>query len=277
MSALILTWHPVNTPWSEADYSKVVEATAKGRRPGSNWSTGVRTGGVAIGDRAYLFRQFESRGIVASAIVTSTVYPDKHWRDRRRKANYIDLEWDRVVQVADRLPISDLESELPEFSWIHLQGSGIRLTEPLGARLGRLWAGHLGDIPFRSPEEVDQEQFPEGAVQRVEVNRYERNPKARQACLDHWGAVCSVCGFDFGAAYGPIGDGYIHVHHLVDIAAVGESYEIDPVKDLRPVCPNCHAMLHQQRPAMSIASLKARMARRRSLLTPGVSRPARNP
>ncbi len=96
----------------------------------------------------------------------------------------------------------------------------------------------------------------EGALQRITVNRYERDPVARQKCIEHYGTACVVCGFDFEKRYGAIGAGFIHVHHLVDIASIGGRYHIDPVRDLRPVCPNCHAMLHQERPAMSIENLK---------------------
>ena len=64
---------------------------------------------------------------------------------------------------------------------------------------------------------------------------------------------------DFEKRYGAIGKGFIHVHHLRELAEVGKSVVVDPVKDLRPVCPNCHAMLHRQRPALSIAALKRRL------------------
>lgn len=259
MGIFILTWHPVGTPWDGSDYAKVVAATTAGRRTPWTWSTGVRQGGIGKDDHAYLFRQFEDRGIVGRATVTSGVYRGPHWQDGRRQANYVRLRWDRLVEVPDRLTIEKLESEIPEFSWIHLQGSGVRLADDIGDRLGDLWAAHLGSVPFHSADEVLSEAYPEGAVQRVEVNRYERNAAARTACIDHWGTTCAVCGFDFGAAYGRIGDGYIHVHHLLDLAQVGPGYEVDPVKDLRPVCPNCHAMLHTTRPAMSISSLKRRL------------------
>lgn len=73
--------------------------------------------------------------------------------------------------------------------------------------------------------------------------------------LDHYGATCVVCGFNFAAIYGEIGNGFIHVHHLKDLATVGGEYEVDPIQDLRPVCPNCHAMLHVETPAMSVERL----------------------
>ncbi len=106
------------------------------------------------------------------------------------------------------------------------------------------------------------EEFPngtplrEGRLKSVLVNIYERNPRARLRCIDHYGPSCSVCGFDFEAKYGAIGKGFVHVHHLVDLASIRDEYEIDPIQDLRPVCPNCHAMLHKSVPAYSIAELQ---------------------
>jgi len=84
----------------------------------------------------------------------------------------------------------------------------------------------------------------EGAVCRVVINAFERNPIARGRCIAHYGPTCVACGFNFGAAYGSFAEGFIHVHHLKPLAEIGEQYEVDPVADLRPVCPNCHAIIH---------------------------------
>lgn len=113
---------------------------------------------------------------------------------------------------------------------------------------------------FDSPEEIPASTTHlEGKVRQVLVNIYERNPVARAKCITKYGTVCSVCSFDFGETYGKIGEGFIHVHHLREVSAVGKEYEIDPILDLRPVCPNCHAMLHTSRPALSIESLRERL------------------
>lgn len=98
---------------------------------------------------------------------------------------------------------------------------------------------------FALPEEVPA-TLSEGAKKTVLVNSYERNPAARSACIKEYGVACSVCGFDFEEFYGERGQGFIHVHHLVAIADIGQEYEVDPINDLRPVCPNCHAMLHRK-------------------------------
>lgn len=109
-------------------------------------------------------------------------------------------------------------------------------------------------IPNEYKLEV-RKRFIEGVRTETLVTRYERNPKARQACLNHWGYSCVVCYMNFSETYGEIGDNFIHVHHLKEIASIGEAYVIDPVNDLRPVCPNCHAMLHRRRPAYTIEEL----------------------
>ncbi|MEG4286924.1 HNH endonuclease [Microcoleus sp. A006_D1] len=107
------------------------------------------------------------------------------------------------------------------------------------------------------PDEVDSVQtFREGAVRQVLVNAYERDPKARQKCIDSHGSSCSICGFDFGRAFGQVGKGFIHVHHLRPLSEIAEEYEIDPIKDLRPVCPNCHAMIHRRSPPFTIEEIK---------------------
>ncbi len=98
-------------------------------------------------------------------------------------------------------------------------------------------------------------------IARVLVNAYERNPAARRACKEHYGATCCICGFDFGEKYGPIMDGFIHVHHLHSLSESGGEYVVNPVADLRPVCPNCHAVLHSRRPAYSVEEVRAFLER----------------
>jgi len=108
----------------------------------------------------------------------------------------------------------------------------------------------------KHPEEENEDSLLEGRVRKVSVNIYERNPAARKKCIQHHGTNCSVCSFDFSEVFGPIGAEFIHVHHLKELSSVGKEYEIDPIKDLRPVCPNCHAMLHKGKPAYSISELQ---------------------
>ena len=96
----------------------------------------------------------------------------------------------------------------------------------------------------------------EGNLKKRWTTVRERNPKARQACIDYWGYKCVVCGMSFGEKYGDLGEGFIHVHHLLPIADSDGERQVDPVEELRPVCPNCHAMLHRKRPPLSIQELQ---------------------
>lgn len=120
---------------------------------------------------------------------------------------------------------------------------------------------------YRTPSEVCARELTEGERISSWVNRFERNRKARDLCIRKFGAVCQVCGFDFGKCYGKLGKGFIQVHHLTPVSKVAKEYKIDPIKDLRPVCPNCHEMLHSgPNPPVSIEELRAIVEQQRSEL-----------
>ncbi len=98
--------------------------------------------------------------------------------------------------------------------------------------------------------------LPEGAMQKITVNKYERNRINRKCCLDFHGYDCKVCAFNFEKHYGVTGRKYIHVHHVTPVAELGADYMINPVADLIPVCPNCHSMLHKNNPPFTVDELK---------------------
>lgn len=104
----------------------------------------------------------------------------------------------------------------------------------------------------------------EGAAREITINAYERSAAARELCIAHHGTTCSICAFDFEAAYGSVAKGFIHVHHLTPLSEITDSYEVDPVADLRPVCPNCHAVIHLGGACRSIDEVR-NLLRHRSL------------
>lgn len=100
-------------------------------------------------------------------------------------------------------------------------------------------------LPYVNPDELPSgQEYVEGASQPVLVNAFERSAAARSRCIEHYGTACVVCGFDFGRAYGTLADGYIHVHHLSPLSTINKAYVVDPIADLRPVCANCHSVIH---------------------------------
>ena len=92
-----------------------------------------------------------------------------------------------------------------------------------------------------------EELLIEGAMRDILTNKYERNRKARARCIAHYGTACQICGMDFGAFYGEAFAGKIEVHHRKPLYEIQEDYVVDPIKDLIPVCPNCHLILHSKK------------------------------
>lgn len=113
----------------------------------------------------------------------------------------------------------------------------------------------LTEIVSIEPEDA-AEGFAEGSEKSILSKRYERNPLNRKLCLAAKGYDCAICGFNFEKHYGELGKGFIHVHHIVPVSQIGPGYIINPIRDLIPVCPNCHAMLHRSDPPISPNALQ---------------------
>lgn len=127
-------------------------------------------------------------------------------------------------------------------------------TEKISPRLVKKPKRKFGNI---LPEQVPStKKYIEGALKRIAVNSYERDDGARTECINHYGLNCSVCNFSFRYFYGELGTYFIHVHHLIPLSDLKTGYRVHPIEDLRPVCPNCHAMLHQRKPPFSIEDLR---------------------
>jgi hypothetical protein len=113
----------------------------------------------------------------------------------------------------------------------------------------------LNKYDFYEPDH-NIEAILEGGSKEHVAKIMKRNPKARIECLAHYGDKCQICDFSFNDEYGNIGKGYIQVHHLEPLSEKKEEYIINPVKDMIPVCANCHVMLHRKTPPYTIEKLK---------------------
>ena len=112
------------------------------------------------------------------------------------------------------------------------------------------------------PDSWHDESIDDGALGKEEgseafklIRRYERSRYNRALCLKYYGFTCRGCGNTMADKYGPYGDGVIHVHHIVPVSMMGGSYRINPIKDLRPLCPNCHNVVHRITPPLTIDEL----------------------
>lgn len=271
MPSYLFLWNPTKDTRSFRDYDRV-QAMAKAGKPYvTGWICPSRQ--PRPGDVAFLQRTGpKNNGIFARGVVTREAC------EREDGVRVVRLRLDAFLPIGREVPrariIEHAEWRSP---WMPMS-SGNVIPEPIVRSIEALWAvairgsamGVQEAAAARSQEQVQPDgesvlhpgevatpsQFVEGATRQVSVNRYERNQYARQRCIEHYGCRCSVCGFDFEAAYGELGSGFIHVHHLKALAEIGREYEIDPISDLRPICPNCHAMIHRRQEMMTIEQLR---------------------
>jgi hypothetical protein len=125
-------------------------------------------------------------------------------------------------------------------------------------RMDNRWAYRPFDQELAPSEEPSTMQiYQEGAIKQVSASSYERNPHARHICIKYHGTSCSVCSFNFETVYGSIGVDFIHIHHIKPLSEIRAEHQVNPVQDLRPVCPNCHAMIHKRKPAYTIEEMKS--------------------
>jgi len=170
-------------------------------------------------------------------------------------------------------------SDLPIAPWSKFQLNVRRLTDAtneseaaLQASTEEIASACLALVLTLLPLEEDdtiaipmyESGLPEGACTKVTVNRYERSPVNRAACIAAHGTVCNICGFDFSVFYGSLGHGYIEVHHRIPVSQMGANYIVDPVRDLIPLCANCHATLHRTDPPLEPDALTAIIAENRN-------------
>ncbi len=265
MAAYLLAWNPEQTEWDS--FTEDVNSFRRGKALILTWSCS-NTNSIRVGDRVwFIYLGKEPRGIFACGTVTKGSYEGRHWKDRRKTTRYVDFQIDWIAKPGRDQIIPRSRLKNPPFGKMHwnTRRSGIRIPDEVASALEQEWLRLIGGERFILPEEVSPSgTYIEGARRLVLVNSYERNPRARAACIAHYGARCVVCGFSFAEKYGPLGEGLIHVHHLVPLSEIGESYELDPIKDLRPVCPNCHAMIHARVPPYSIEEVEQMIRAQRS-------------
>lgn len=107
-----------------------------------------------------------------------------------------------------------------------------------------------GDEPAAT-DGVSYAKAVEGRVVQRLVRVAERDPKLRkdkiaQSRTERGSIACETCGFDFEVAYPGLGEGFVHVHHVVPLHFTGVIE--NGVEDLILVCANCHVMIHRQSP-----------------------------
>ncbi|WP_223549972.1 MULTISPECIES: EVE domain-containing protein [Aestuariivivens] len=264
MRTFLFAWNPKKWNWSTLEQSiQQIEQTG---RASEKWSV-ISHKKIQPGDRAFLIRLGkEPKGIMGSGFVVSPVFLSPHWDGSDRLVNRVMIDFE-VLLNSEKEPLLNFEKlkngNLQKVNWTP-QSSGIEVNKVVSEELEAVWFEFLNTQkirhnPFKETEEQKQKVYTEGTPNQVLVTKYERNPFARKTCIEYYGLSCSVCKFNFEERYGELGKGFIHVHHLKQIAEIGKKCEVNPIKDLRPVCPNCHAMIHKRKTPYSINELKEKI------------------
>lgn len=111
--------------------------------------------------------------------------------------------------------------------------------------------------PTKAAEKSEDFVLIDGTKKFGRSSWFERNPRLRAECIQHFGYICKICNFDFKKTYGELGLNFCHIHHIQPLSELQQPSEVNPITDLIPVCPNCHAMLHRKVPAIKPDELKA--------------------
>ena len=260
-NSFLFAWNP--NKWEWTDLNESIDHLENVGYVERRWSCG-NSKSIKKGDRVFLIRLSEEpRGIMGSGFAKSSYYVAPHWDGTKGKtSNYIDIEFDILINpiknvlfdksLLDNVDPQNLQQWFP-------QQSGISIKAEVIDALESKWFDFITENKYIRNSFVSndvltdiKETFREGKSKDIIQTRYERNPEARKRCLTHYGYSCKVCSFNFENHFGEVGKGFIHVHHINQISEIGREYEIDPIKDLIPVCPNCHSMIHSKRPAFTI-------------------------
>lgn len=264
MKTFLFVWNPRKWDWTALEETiDLIELTG---RANEAWSV-VSHKKIQPGDRAFLMKLgIELKGIMGSGYVTTRPFLSKHWSGEDRLVHKVLIDFEILLNPISEplLSLDELkQGGLKKVNWTP-QASGIEIKQEFVDELEAVWfdflkGKNIKSNPFTEADKAFQKEYTEGTPSDVNVTRYERNPHARKVCIDHYGLTCVVCGMNFQEVYGEIGKDFIHVHHLRQVATIGKEYKIDPVKDLRPVCPNCHAMIHRRIGPYTIEEIKGKI------------------
>ncbi|HEY4323015.1 MAG TPA: HNH endonuclease [Mucilaginibacter sp.] len=262
MNTYLFAWNPDKWDWISLEQKwgqlnleqSILQLTETGHLT-EKWNV-QKYKSIQIGDRAFIIRLGKQpKGIFASGFVSSNPFFSKHYADDGKMVYRVTIDFD-VLLHPEKESILTLDilnaGKLSRQHWTP-QRSGITIKSELVDELEAVWFGFLRTEKHSFNHSISStNSFIEGTPSEVMLTRYERNPYARKVCVEYYGCNCIICKLNFEEKYGAVGKDFIHVHHLTPISERGEAYTVDPIKDMRPVCANCHAIIHRKKQALSI-------------------------
>ena len=221
--------------------------------------------GVARGDRVYIVGTEAGRLVLLSRIIVERVVGQREANrelgsDTYEAADHLlgegaALRLDRVVpeEVARRLERESGKRLKIDVDSYRVDVNSLRRTGRLTEASASLLEALLDDKVRVS---ADEPGVREGNRQERRHRSIERSGVLRRLALARQGSDCKVCGFSFGATYGPLGDGFAEVHHLAPLSSLRGEVLVDPLTDVIVLCANCHRMVHRDDPPLTPERLR---------------------
>ncbi len=273
----VFTWNPAEKVPIETFANWRSQILDK-RFPLDQW-TCYSVNKVRAGDRFIMLRTGDApRGMVGWGWIRSN--------GRTEDGGHVDILWEYVLDPNEPLDIQSIEGAE---SFCAPRRGGVELDAKFHDIIWQAWDQRREDEPAQFDKAADESdstpslsaQPPTSVSPALELTedtasslegrliptwstRRERDAKNRARCLEVHEPRCLVCKMSFLEEYGEIGRDFIHVHHerpLASSDADNGTVHV-PACDMKPVCPNCHVMLHrgmnaQKGEVRSIAELRA--------------------
>lgn len=154
-------------------------------------------------------------------------------------------EWEHFMTV-------DWEKNFQEFRLV-LGADQIAVLKLEGERLNK-----IREKESQAHKKIKEIEANEGEKYTLEATFRARNRALIEAKKTNSDYRCEVCDMSFKEVYGNIGEGYIIAHHINPIGS-RKNASRTTLADIALVCSNCHAMLHQNEPPLSISELRHKM------------------
>lgn len=197
------------------------------------------------GDVLYIYISAPIKSIQYQCLIKEVNKPKSTIDDSQfviKGDNYINYGNYMELKLLNKLDDDQLDLEF-------LQDNGLKgniqvpmsLKEPLKSYIQKVLKTNILNLD----NELENIEYLEGKAYVQYGIKYERNQALRNEAIKLHGTICKVCGFDFKAKYGKLGEGFIEIHHLKPMFSLKKEVRVDPLKDLVPLCSNCHKMIHR--------------------------------
>ena len=137
MEAIMLTWNPEVWDAWDPPYPEAVTLTASGAVLRGRWSVANRVN-IAVGTEAWFLLQGRQRGLLGHGVVVSEPFRDRHYADPSQTSTYVWVNFDWLLDIADRLPIEVLTAEVPSVRWNSFRSSGMTIPAQGAQELERI-------------------------------------------------------------------------------------------------------------------------------------------